>query len=202
MLVQDIFTQRFVIIKNINVNHEKILSDLKKTDFKIVNNNHETKVQITKDIKLLKNMKTGKLLEKELNKHIEKAIKEVFGFNVNHEIVNSWGTLTKPGVNTKFHYHKNYWLSACYYPHGLPEDKYKIIFQDMRYTHWEIDVTEYNNFNAPYWTVFIEKGDLIIFPANLSHAIGSNNTDKDRYSIAVNILPKGKIGHNDGELII
>lgn len=202
MLIQDIFTQRFVLIKNINIDHDKVLSDLKKANFKIVNNSHETKVQITKDIKLLKHMKTGKLLEKELNKHIKKAIKEAFGFNVNHEIVNSWGTLTKPGVDTKFHYHKNYWLSACYYPHGSQEDKYKIIFQDMRYTHWEIGVTEYNNFNAPYWTVFIEKGDLIIFPAHLSHAIGINKTDKDRYSIAVNILPKGKIGHNDGELIL
>ena len=72
----------------------------------------------------------------------------------------------------------------------------------MRYNHWEIDVVEYNNFNAPYWSVFVEKGDLIIFPAHLSHAIGTNNTDTDRYSIAVNILPKGRIGHNDGELIL
>src|SRR5210317_2131217 len=108
MLIQDIFTQRFVLIKNINVNHDKVLSDLKKADFKNVNNNHKTKVQITKDIKLLKHMKTGKLLEKELNKHIKKTIKEAFGFNVNHEIINSWGTLTEPGVDTKFHYHKNY----------------------------------------------------------------------------------------------
>jgi uncharacterized protein (TIGR02466 family) len=202
MLVQDIFTERFVLIKNINVNHEKILSDLKKADFKIVTSNNYETVRITKDNKLLKNMKTGKLLEKELNKHIEKAIKEAFGFNVKHQIVNSWGTLAKPGVNTKFHYHKNYWLSACYYPHGLPKDKYKIIFQDMRNTHWEINIADYNNFNSPWWHVYIEKGDLIIFPAHLSHAIGTNETDTDRYSIAVNILPKGKIGHSDGELIL
>lgn len=202
MLIEDIFTQRFVLIKNIDVDHDKILSHLKKNSFKMVNNNHETKVRITKDMKLLKNMKTGKLLEKEINKHLKKVIKEAFGFDVNHEIINSWGTLAKPGVSTKFHYHKNYWLSACYYPHGSQEDKYKIIFQDMTYKHWEIDVIKYNNFNAPYWTVFVEKGDLIIFPAHLSHAIGSNETNTDRYSIAVNILPKGRIGHNDGELIL
>jgi hypothetical protein len=50
------------------------------------------------------------------------------------------------------------------------------------------------------FSVTVSAGTMIVFPAYLQHKIGYNFSEENRYSIAVNILPKGNIGVNDGQI--
>ena len=46
-------------------------------------------------------------------------------------------------------------------------------------------------------TIGIKTGSMLIFPSHLLHWDEPNNTDKDRYSLAMNFMPKGNIVFGD-----
>tara|TARA_R110000782_G_scaffold247260_1_gene334030 strand:- start:355 stop:840 length:486 start_codon:yes stop_codon:yes gene_type:complete len=154
---------------------------------------------MSKNIKLLNTLIKGKQLKKSINDQVAKAIKEI-GYNVKHQLVNSWSTKTPPHIQGQYHLHNNFWLSAVYYPHGNLSDNYGIQFKSNRtdFTNFDIPINNYNILNSTTWEVNVEKGDLLIFPALLTHKIKKNISTQDRYSIAINLLPLGKIGTSDG----
>ena len=43
----------------------------------------------------------------------------------------------------------------------------------------------------------VENGKLLIFPSNLMHKIGKNESNKVRYSLAFNIFCRGTFGENE-----
>ena len=59
-------------------------------------------------------------------------------------------------------------------------------------------IKEYTHHNQRQHVLRVLKGDLIVFPSSLRHKIGFNFTKQNRYSLALNILPKGNIGRGDG----
>ena len=70
----------------------------------------------------------------------------------------------------------------------------------MDWGSYDIPVSEYNNFNSGWWMQEMNPGDLIVFSANIEHRIPVNKTNQTRYSLAMNILPKGKMGVSDSEV--
>ena len=54
-------------------------------------------------------------------------------------------------------------------------------------------------FNSNAFEIVPEEGGIIIFPSNLYHKIMLNNNNETRYSLALNIMPTGKIGNKDSD---
>jgi uncharacterized protein (TIGR02466 family) len=196
MIIQPIFSNFFCKTK-IDIDHLSILKELEKVKYKPVED--ETKTYMSKNIKLLNTLTKGKQLKKTINDQVAKLINEL-GYNVKHQLVNSWSTKTPANTQGQYHLHNNFWLSAVYYPHGNYLDNYKIQFKSDRlnFTHFDIPVKNHNFINSSTWEVEVEEGSLIIFPALLFHKIKKNTSKQDRYSIAINFLPLGKIGASDG----
>ena len=140
--------------------------------------------------------------KKTFSEYIDYGIRSVWRYNIGHQIINSWVTKTYPTSESKFHTHKNFWLSAVYYP--CKESHFKIQFDSPRLdlSSFDIPVYERNMYNSFTWTYTIKEGDLILFDAALRHKIDKNIANTIRYSIAMNILPKGQIGERDGTLVL
>jgi ectoine hydroxylase-related dioxygenase (phytanoyl-CoA dioxygenase family) len=198
IITQPIFTPSFIVFKNLNLNNKEIIKELKKLPYEKIHKSTEKSVSI----KILNEIKSGKKIQEEINLCLNVAIKDIWKYDIGHTIVNSWSTKTKPGCESTLHSHKNFWISAVYYPYS--ERKFKIIFQSDRLDlpSFDINTLEYNCYNSHVWEYTIDTGDVIIFSAALKHKIAMNNTEKTRYSIATNILPKGEIGKDDGTLLI
>ena len=72
---------------------------------------------------------------------------------------------------------------------------FKILFLDSN-TEWFKDIPmEYNLYNEAAREFTINKNMLIIFPSSMRHQILPNASKKDRYSIAFNIMPQGKLNY-------
>jgi hypothetical protein len=198
VIVKDIFSTRFALFKNIELNHNKILNELKKLKFE----EFKKLSYATTSIKLFKDMKYGSSLKEITDKYIKIAIEDCYEFKIKHNTVNCWGTKTLPGGDSKIHNHIHFWLSFCYYPHGEKKDNFIIRFFTPHQGGFDIPEKRWNEANSRTWDVPVEKGDLIIFNSSLRHQILQNTSNVDRYSIAGNILPVGKIGQKDSTVYL
>lgn len=189
--VKPLFSDSIIFFKNIELDHKKTLELIKNNQFKDKGKKLET--SISQNIKILDGTKYGKQVRKVLDKYIAAAI-DVWGYDVKHQIVNSWASETKPNCSTELHSHLNFWLSAVYYPYS--KSKYLIYFQSDRpeMSDFSIPTKNWNPYNSRSHTHESETGDLLIFSAKLKHKIPVNYTNEKRYSLAINILPKGEIG--------
>jgi uncharacterized protein (TIGR02466 family) len=194
-----IFSQNVFHTNVKNLNHKKIFKELKKLDYEQVNSQvkpyFDTKQYITTTFDILNRLPSGKELKLEMENQTKFAV-ESFGYGIDIQIINSWGTKTKPGNYSDWHNHNNFWLSLVYYPHG----NFAISFKKPKMDYFLAPVKQQTTLNNTLYTFFVKEGDMLIFPAYLEHKIGHNDTKIDRYSVAINILPKGTIGKGDGLL--
>ena len=117
------------------------------------------------------------------------------------KITTSWATQTKPKAYSNSHQHANSWLSAVYYPEG--DVNFKIRFYCPKPQLWLDHCNEYNIYNSKTYDIKADKNMLIIFPSTLAHEILTNTSKKIRYSLALNVIPQGRIYEDtDSELII
>jgi uncharacterized protein (TIGR02466 family) len=197
-----IFSQNVFHTNVKNLNHKKIFKELKKLDYKQVGSQVEpyfdTRQYITTTVDILDRLPSGKELKLEMENQIKLAV-ESFGYQINDILIcNSWATKMKPGNYSDWHSHNNFWLSLVYYPHG----NFTISFHKPKMDYFLVPIKERNSLNNNLYTFFVKEGDMLIFPAYLEHKIGYNDTKMDRYSMALNILPRGTIGEGDGILTI
>jgi len=152
---------------------------------------------IGKDFNILKKYEN---LNKEINKAVAITLKEILMLkNINYRIFNSWLTKAGPKTSSDSHKHTNSWLSGVYYPKGHPGFSINFCYDNVHpfYTR----PTEYNIYNSTDWTIFPEDNHLILFFSQLRHKIMPNESTKDRFSLAFNILPKGQFGDDDSKVI-
>jgi len=57
-----------------------------------------------------------------------------------------------------------------------------------------IKENSFNIFNSEDWTINPVDGDILLFPSSMKHSVNVNTSDRDRYSIAFNVVPIGNIG--------
>ena len=152
---------------------------------------------ITEDFNVLRKYRG---LNEEINKAVDVTLKKILMLdNTNYRIFNSWLTKAKPKGFSHSHLHTNSWLSGVYYPKGDPGFSIKFYY-DFRSQFFTLP-TEYNIYNSNDWTVIPEDNFLILFFSQLRHEIMPNNSTKDRFSLAFNILPKGEFGAQDSKAI-
>jgi len=200
--IQNIFTPSFLVFNKLQLNNQKILDEIKNLDFHQSDIHTENRPLMSNSMKVLEEIPEGNELKKTFSEYIDYGIRSVWRYNISHQIINSWVTKTYPTSESKFHTHKNFWLSAVYYP--CNENNFKIKFDSPRLdlSSFDIPVYERNIYNSFTWTHTIKEGDLILFDAALRHKIDKNIANTVRYSIAMNILPKGQIGERDGTLVL
>ena len=152
---------------------------------------------IGEDLNILKKYEN---LNKEINKAVDATLKEILMLkNINYRIFSSWLTKAAPKTFSNSHTHVNSWLSGIYYPKGDTGFSIKFCYDN---THpFYTPPTEYNIYNSTDWTIFPEDNHLILFFSQLRHKIMPNTSNKDRFSLSFNILPKGQFGESDSTVI-
>ena len=97
--------------------------------------------------------------------------------DVRWKIVNIWGASYQKGDWTKYHAHRPCTFSFCYYPKVDIRDSSPLVFPDMQ------------GEKKGYWySVKPRTGQLIIFPAYLTHGVPFQKENKGRVVIAGNII--------------
>jgi len=196
-----LFSQNIYLIKNTELPHEKILKEIKglkwsKVFPQILTPNYDTKQYIS-EYNILDTLSSE--IKKNIKLKFEHCLKEAiksFGFDTDFIIHNSWVNKIKPGNYSEFHNHRNFFLSLVYYPHG----NFSIIFKKHEIDFFEINIKKQNSLVNNLCSIPVGEGDIVIFPAYMLHKIGFNNTKTNRYSIAVNVLPAGIVGKEDGKI--
>ncbi len=183
------FAEWLLYYENVDVNNKDILSYLTHCNYDDIGYGNKAS-SASDNMYILSDMKSVK--EKFTN-IIEEGIKQ-FGYTNKVNIETSWGTLTKTNGYSEFHHHPNYWLSAVYYPSGEGEIEF---LRPQVIPHSIEDIQHFTINNSCIQKV--KGGDLVIFPSYLRHRIYYYKGVEDRYSIAMNINPLGKIGFGDSQ---
>jgi uncharacterized protein (TIGR02466 family) len=174
-----------------------LISKFKKEKFKSAEYSDGGCSLIGKDLNVLRKYKE---LNKEIIKAVNATIKDVLMLeDVNYRIFSSWLTKTDPGGSSDPHSHTNSWLSGVYYPKG--NTSFSIKFYNDHITQFHTPPKKFNIYNSGEWSIHPDDNYLILFFSQLRHKIMANNSNEDRYSLAFNILPKGKFGVGDSTVV-
>ena len=135
-------------------------------------------------------------LNDQIKTSVDYTVKTILSYSdCDHRIFSSWVAKVIPEGYSESHRHWNSWLSGVYYPDHDPE--FKIRFFNDSYSQFSSPPKEANDFNATLYTFTPVKNTLLIFHSHLRHKIQKNLSNKDRYSISFNILPKNVFGDAD-----
>jgi len=194
-----IFSENIFLVKDIDLPHKEILKELKNLTYvkvppQIRDPMYDTKQHIT-GFKVLDNLYFGKQIKLKMEECLTNAI-DSFGYESGFKICNSWVNKIEPHNYSEWHNHKNFWLSLVYYPHG----DFSIAFLKNDVNFFDVKKKRDNPFTNNMFSVTVSAGTMIVFQSYLQNKIGYNFSEENRYSIAVNILPKGNIGVGDGQI--
>ena len=140
-------------------------------------------------------------LKNKILKYVNDFFKTQLHFNKNNfTITTSWIAKSSPGESSHWHNHNNCYYSGVFYVDTAKECG-DIVFSTFDSNTFTILSSETSQHNSKVFLVPVENDRIVLFPAEIYHKINKNNSNKDRYSIAFNIMPTGKIGYNDSCLI-
>ena len=105
------------------------------------------------------------------------------------EITGCWGNVAAPGASHSRHSHPNNYLSGVYYVQA-DEGADKITFHDPRPVTGLIRPPKISQTveTAEVTHLDIKPGDLVLFPHWLVHSVPENKSNRERISIAFNIM--------------
>ena len=109
-------------------------------------------------------------------------------------ICNSWGNLVKCGDSIHYHRHSNSYISGSFY---LSEGTSFNIYNDDSQTLFGFQpaLKPGDNYRAmESFNIDPKPGRIILFPSNLRHCVLPSNKPENRYSIAFNAVPVGRLG--------
>tara|TARA_B100000035_G_C20880335_1_gene500265 strand:- start:13 stop:621 length:609 start_codon:yes stop_codon:yes gene_type:complete len=119
-----------------------------------------------------------------------------FKYDNDFKITTSWFTKSIKNNIGDFHNHGNNFYSGIYYI-DVDDDTGDIEFSDFTPSSFDLNTTEFNIDNSKSWRVKPENDLIIFFPSEMYHKIHLNKSEKNRYSLAFNIFPIGRIGWSD-----
>ena len=108
-------------------------------------------------------------------------------------ITQSWLNKSKKGESHHEHVHPNSMVSGVWYPQ-IHEQLPPIQFRSKGQRDVALQTEKYNTFNSATFMLPMKKGELILFPSNLSHSVPANQSDEERISLSFNTWPKGNMG--------
>jgi uncharacterized protein (TIGR02466 family) len=131
-----------------------------------------------------------KFIEEHLNNYLEKVWDP--NTEVSTFLTQSWLNFTYPGESHHSHTHSNAFISGVYYINTLSNDMLNF---DRENFFIKLYPKNSNLYNSHRTSVFVNAGDLLLFPPNIIHGTNENKTENEvRISLAFNAFIKGKIG--------
>ena len=82
--------------------------------------------------------------------------------------------------------HTNSMFSGIYY-YQISDSN--LCFENYNNSSWFVEPKKYNIYNSRQILITPKNNDVVFFPSEVYHKIGTNNSTNDRYSIAFNLLP-------------
>jgi len=108
-------------------------------------------------------------------------------------ITQSWLNKSKKGESHHEHVHPNSMVSGVWYPQ-IHEQMPPIQFRSRSQRDVALQTEQYNTFNSATFMLPMKKGELILFPSNLTHSVPTNVGEEERISLSFNTWPKGNMG--------
>ena len=158
------------------------------------------------DTYILDNLECDKL-KKEILKHSLTYAQTVLHWKLDSlKLLQSWISLKSPRDEHHSHYHPNSAISGIYYFEDFEPNQGSLIFQRnpaicqlISQFSPDFDNTVANDTVYP-WSQFKvnpQKNMLVIFPSWVHHSVQTNESSKERKSLAFNVIPKGIFGSNE-----
>jgi uncharacterized protein (TIGR02466 family) len=149
----------------------------------------------TKNTFILEHPKLSKIREF-IDIKIKKFTREIMLSYNKLDITQSWVNKSGKGASHHDHIHSNSIVSGVWYPHAI-DNMPPINFYNKIDKNISLQYGSRNNFNSSTFFIPPMKGDLILFPSDLSHGVPENKSDEDRYSLSFNTWAKGDLGEID-----
>ena len=108
-------------------------------------------------------------------------------------ITQSWLNKSKKGESHHEHVHPNSMVSGVWYPQ-IHEQMPPIQFRSRNQRDVSLQTDKYNTFNSATFMLPMKRGELILFPSNLTHSVPTNVGEEERISLSFNTWPKGNMG--------
>ena len=152
-----------------------------------------------------------KFFDKCIKKYVEKVIigedyyKDTFN-DINFKITQSWINLSVPGsLGHHEHRHSNSFISGVFYIDvDASCDQISFINSFLADRDLVIGKCKTNCFNSDEWDYPVKNGHLVLFPSYQYHFVKPLKGNKNRISLAFNVMPCGTLGqaHDLNELRI
>lgn len=200
MITVPLFSIPFSFEKNVfNVSKEE-LDYIKSLNFKSLDKN---KVNVSEDSYILNNPKLHRIKKIILEKTIDYKNK-VLEIGNEIDLTTSWATVNNKNSQHPQHSHYNTFISSVLYLQAknvtFVLTRQKNIFQDAFYFNYKIN--NINLHNCSSFSLKVESGDIIFFPAWFHHYSTENLDEEDKVLIGANFFLKGEVGSYEGTDLI
>ena len=128
-------------------------------------------------------------IEAKLHEYVTK----IFASTDKLVITQSWLNKSKKGESHHEHVHPNSMVSGVWYPQ-IHEQMPPIQFRSRQQRDVSLQTEKYNTFNSATFMLPMKRGELILFPSNLTHSVPTNVGEEERISLSFNTWPKGNMG--------
>tara|TARA_B100000424_G_scaffold211358_1_gene168794 strand:- start:470 stop:1084 length:615 start_codon:yes stop_codon:yes gene_type:complete len=187
-------------IINVSDNEDTILQDLiTKVDYYKVGKEQDLPLCYASTNKFILNDSKFTFLKNYILDEFDRFKNIVFNLNdTSFELTTSWLTKTPKNHFSNFHNHSNCMFSGIFYF----DDSSDLLFNDYSIKQFYVIPKSYNDLNADSYTIKPKKNMIVFFDSRLHHRITKNTNEQNRYSLAFNFMPKGRIGIGDSQAII
>ena len=131
-------------------------------------------------------------IEAKLHEYVTK----IFASTDKLVITQSWLNKSKKGESHHEHVHPNSMVSGVWYPQ-IHEQMPPIQFRSRQQRDVSLQTEKYNTFNSATFMLPMKKGELILFPSNLTHSVPANQSDEERISLSFNTWIEGSMGSKE-----
>ena len=121
----------------------------------------------------------------------------VLEYKLGFKMTTSWWTRTAPGDIVQKHKHSNCFYSAVFYPYA---NAASLILESLAMPSMiDPEFKSSDPMMIPHGNVEISPpaGSMLIFPSSMYHWTKKNETNKDRFSLAMNFMPDGYVIRGD-----
>ncbi len=133
-------------------------------------------------------------LAKEFENRVNITLSEI-KYDIPFRLTTSWYTRTLPYKSIGRHNHTNsYWSTVFYFDDDCGELTFIKDYPDISLNSSadDINLQMFGEASIP-----AQKGVMLLFPSSLFHTLKVNNTNKERYSLAMNFMPNGMSFRHD-----
>jgi len=198
------FFSKVFCFDQFNISDEQVkfvISEIDKISFQKWNKEEVSSTALSSNNKYFLDQKELNFLKELIVQDFNNYVKEVFKWNNYFKMTTSWIAKIEPGKNSHFHNHNNCMYSGILYLQ-TDENTGRIIFNQFDLKRYQLEPTEYNDYNSAELSIQPKNKTMIYFPAEIFHKIEENKSNITRYSLAFNFIPTGVIGQGDSQMTI